>query len=256
MSEESWQAEHLPEELRSDESLSEFKSIGDLGKSFVEQKKLLGRKRLELPREDWGDSDWQGYWKNLGRPDTPEGYLKDFKPEGIELSPDRMAAVKKEFYDSGLSEKQAQRMMDYYVADMKGMGESAAKQQEEAATKALEGLKSDWGADFQPNLDRAKGFFAKHADDEMIKFMEESGLGNNVNFLKLMLKFSSLDGEDNGAGGEGSGTMTPEKEAIQKEIDGLRNDKDFMEAYLTQHHAGHRAAVKRMSDLRERLHSV
>ena len=46
-----WQTQHLPEDLRDNDTLSKFKDVGALGNSYLELQKMVGS-RIKLPAED------------------------------------------------------------------------------------------------------------------------------------------------------------------------------------------------------------
>ena len=66
--------EGIPEELRGDPAIQNFKDVTDLTKGFLETKKLMGQKGLSRPEDNAGAEEWDAFYKAIGRPDAPEGY--------------------------------------------------------------------------------------------------------------------------------------------------------------------------------------
>lgn len=66
----------LPDDLKGNPSLKVVGSIGDLAKSFVETKKLIGTK-LEAPGENATPEQLAAWRKVVGAPEKAEGYLGD-----------------------------------------------------------------------------------------------------------------------------------------------------------------------------------
>ncbi|MES0385528.1 MAG: hypothetical protein ABUJ98_13190, partial [Hyphomicrobium sp.] len=63
----SWR-DALSDERREHPSLKDYKDVDGLAKSHIEQSKLIGEKRLVIPRDDAPET-WEAYHKAGGRPD-------------------------------------------------------------------------------------------------------------------------------------------------------------------------------------------
>lgn len=108
-------------------------------------------------------------------------------PEGSLLkasAADEIASFAKE---RGLSKEHAQAILD---REHQSVNQYAMELREEMLSKRTEWLaeaKSDkefGGEHFKENVEMAKRGFTKYATEAMKKFANESGLGNNVEFLK------------------------------------------------------------------------
>lgn len=65
--------ESLPEDLRGKAALASVPTLADLAKSYVETKSLVGKK-FQMPSESSTPEEIAAWRKNVGAPDTPEGY--------------------------------------------------------------------------------------------------------------------------------------------------------------------------------------
>lgn len=63
----------LPEDLRGKAALASVPTLADLAKSYVETKSLVGKK-FQMPSESSTPEEIAAWRKNVGAPDTPEGY--------------------------------------------------------------------------------------------------------------------------------------------------------------------------------------
>lgn len=82
-----WMAQ-LPSDLKADQSLTKFATIGDLGKSYKELEGKLGKVAV-LPDEKASAEEWAAYRKAIGIPEKPEDYKleKVQLPKPLELDP-------------------------------------------------------------------------------------------------------------------------------------------------------------------------
>lgn len=86
--------EELDASVKEHPSLKNFKSPGDLAKSWVEAQKLIGRDKIPVPGEKATKEDWDTVFERLGRPKDKNGYtIPDVK------LPDGLPAPKPEFIE-------------------------------------------------------------------------------------------------------------------------------------------------------------
>lgn len=243
----------LPEDIRSEPSLKSIQDASALAKSYVHAQKLIGTKRLPVPEPTWDEAKWNEFYDQTGRPKTPDDYkVPGVKlEEGLSLDEAKIKNVKAQFHKLGLSGKQAEGVLEYYLGTLnegvKG-SRAASMQSNEAATAEL---KAEWGDKYEPNLDLAKATIKKFGDQKLLDYLESSGIGNNGQLIRMLSKIGALTLEDSARGG-GSDFMVKDSTRASSEIDNLKTDKDFMAAFTTQNHPGHKAAVEKWG----KLHSI
>ena len=148
----------LEEELREDKSLMSFKSVGDLAKSFVNTKKMVGANVIPVPGDASTEGEWQEYHKAGGRPETVADYnLK--APEGFpeeiagQVFPEaRMQQWQERFFKGGVSKKAADEFIKEFAQDMLAdyqLSEQAKVTQKE---ELVAGLSTDWGAAYDQKI--------------------------------------------------------------------------------------------------------
>ncbi len=145
----------LEEELREDKSLMSFKTVGDLAKSFVTTKKMVGANVIPVPGDTSTEGEWQEYHKAGGRPETvadynlkaPEGFPEEIA--GQVFPEDRMQKWQERFFKGGVSKKAADEFIKEFAQDMLAdyqLSEQAKVTQKE---ELVAGLSTDWGAAFE-----------------------------------------------------------------------------------------------------------
>lgn len=146
---------------------------------------------------------------------APEKY-EDFKvPEGYELKPETVAAIAPLFKELNLTQDQAQKLVD---AQTKMNTEAA-----EAQTKAWTELRAGWvktaredkeigGDKFDANLGLAKKAMEKLGTPALSEALNQTGMGDHPEMIRLMVKLGSLVAEDKLHFGSASGA-TPKSAA-------------------------------------------
>ena len=188
---EGWQGT-LEEELREDKSLLTFKTVGDLAKSFVNTKRMVGKNVIAVPSDISTEGEWQEYHKAGGRPETVEDYDLT-APEGFpeELATkifpeDRITKWKERFFKGGVSQKAAKDFINEFAQDMlidvKAMEQAETTQKEELTS----GLSTDWGAAFEQNKHLGNMAIAEGtAGDDELKARIVEKYGNDPDFVRF-----------------------------------------------------------------------
>ncbi len=151
---EGWQGT-LGEDIREEKSLLSFKSVGDLAKSFVNTKKMVGANVIAVPTDITTEGEWEEFHKAGGRPDTKEDYnLKapDGFPEAAleQVFPAaRLEAWQERFFKGGVSKKAADLFIAEFANDMAADLQTMTQAKEIEATELTTGLATDWGAAFE-----------------------------------------------------------------------------------------------------------
>ena len=249
----------LPEDIRGEASLLAIKTIPDLAKSYVHAQKLIGQQRLPMPQEGWEQKQWDDFYGKLGRPETPEKYgLPDFKPknENVKIDEAAFGEIRKTIHGLGLTDKQFKGVMSVYLNSLDQGVTKVTSERQTQTDAAMGALRQEWGQNFGTNLDVAKSVLRKFAGegaDELVGYLDESGLGNNVKLVKFLHSVGAAMLEDNTRGGEaGTGLQITDEARAKSEIDRLKTDQEFMKSLMTAQVPGHDEAVKRWMN----LHSV
>ncbi len=151
---EGWQGT-LGEDIREEKSLLSFKNVGDLAKSFVNTKKMVGANVIAIPTDISTEGEWQEYHKAGGRPETvadynlkvPEGFPEDALEQVFPAA--RLEAWQERFFKGGVSKKAADLFIAEFANDMIADIQTMNQAKELKATELTTGLATDWGAAFE-----------------------------------------------------------------------------------------------------------
>jgi len=242
----------LPEDLRAHPALTDIKDVGGLAKSFVHAQSMIGADKIVMPKPDASPAEMADFYNKLGRPGAADGYkFSETTIEGVPKDEATQKWARDIFHKHGLTQKQADGLYQDYIAkvgsDLKAMNESRATQREQS----LEQLRGEWkGNEFDVNVQLAQRAVKTFGSEELVKYLNESGEGDNPLLIKLFANIGKQLGEDQAFGGRSSQSgFVAGPEAAKAEIGKLQADADFQKAYLNKDAMGHKEAVERMERL-------
>lgn len=198
--------------------------IEHLTKRAMEMRQKLSSAIIK-PGKDAKPEEVAAFRKALEVPETPEGYKFPEIPEGelTDAVKESRAAWAKRFHDRNVPAPVAEALMADFRADM----EAEAKAQQEAdkqyAEQVMEGLRKEWGADFDTNKQYANRAAAHLFGDEFdaarkIEMKDGRFLMDRPELLKVFAKI----GREMGEGTLGSVMTDGDKEAAETELRSLR----------------------------------
>lgn len=221
----SWR-DSLPDDLKTNPSLSNFKEVGELAKSYVHAQSMIGKKGIILPSEKAEQAEWDSFYNHLGRPAKIEEY-KINAPEGAD--PAQTEKFKELAYKAGLLPKQAQQLLDESLKTSMESRKAMMAQAEAAQKEQIASLQKEWGEGFGKNLDLAKLAVKELGGEEFGAYLDKSELGNDVNLIKYLSKVGKLLGEDK-LRGKSPSTYGKTPEEIQSDIALITSDPDYFDA--------------------------
>lgn len=242
----------LPEDIRGDVNITKFSDVGTLAKSYVELQKVVGKKGIFPPGDKATPEQWKDFYKAAGQPEYEKFEVKI--PEGKKADSTAVEAFRKLAHDNGLMPKQAQGVMEWLFQQEEASSGAKMKAVETQAAEQLGGLKKEWGDGYDKQIALARMAVKDVGGEDFQKHLDSTGLGNDVQVIRMMAKVGALLGEDKlrGDGAGGKFGQTPAE--IQGEIDKVMGDTK--NPYFDRNHAGHAAAVKHMEGLYKKLHGT
>jgi len=259
ISAEQWKSA-LPKDLRESDHVAKHEDLGALVKEFVNAQSLIGRKGILPPGEHSTIEDWARFYKQLGRPDSPEGYdlSKIERDDSIPWDTDTEQAILSEMYDAGLNPQQVERIMGRYVELTQTQVQGLQAKAQEASELAVMGLKREFGAAYDAKIEAAQRGFQKLFGDQAaqvagIRLADGTSFGDNADVIRAMASTGEQFMEAGILGTKQTRFAKTPAEA-QAEIESLRLDESFMGAWMKADHPGHKAAIERMSGLYEAAH--
>lgn len=235
----------LPEDIKDDPSLKAISDIQALAKSYVHSQRMIGADKIVVPNKYATPEDWKNVYAKLGLPESVEKYELKTK-EGADPKDNFFVGFREQAHKAGILPHQAQQLYDWYdstIADMVKNQQAAISQQAEAEVSEL---RQEWGQAFDMKVRAAKAVVQKFGDDNFKTYLEETGLGNNPQLIKLMAKIGESLVEDKFRGdGDAPAALTPQ--FAQKEINKILGDPKH--PYYDNRHPGHADAVTEMQRL-------
>lgn len=198
-----WRAALHPD-LQNHEVLSKFKGPNDLAKEYLA---AAEKAKNALPRltETSTDEDKAAYRKAIGVPDKAEDYDIPEELAGVKLDKEALVSYKEALHQMGVPAEAAKGLVEWRVkADLEreSARQAGLQRQVEATTKAF---KTEWGPEFQGNLDRANRYFHSVFPDDVRGALAQAGITAHPSFIKAMyegFKKSGM-GEDGLVRGQG-----------------------------------------------------
>lgn len=247
---EGWTAV-LPEDMRSNPSLAGFKSLPDLAKSLVNTKRMVGADKarfLFAPNENSSPEERADFYSKLGRPESPDKYAVEMPknlPQGMGVNEQMKEHFAKIAHESGLSNDQFKAMFDGYNQFQMQSFEQSQEQQVAKFEDGVKELQKEWRGDYDSNLKIANRAVQEFG---LKDFLDQKGLSNDTEMVKVMHKIGSMLLESKGPEASNSSGASG---SAQQQIDAIRADSKH-----PLHHRdmpGHDQAVALMQRLYEKL---
>jgi len=232
----------LPDDLANEPSLRNFDDVSKLAKSYVHLVKMRGvpeDQLIKLP----SDGNYSEVYNKLGRPEDPSGYE-------IDISNDLNKDYAENAHQLGLSKDQARKIYSWMSDKYNELQRQDRSQYEESVQMGINNLKREWGQDFDAQTQIAKQAFLQLADAEMVKTMEESGLGNSPQMIKLFNKVGQILKEDGMLQNDVAFGDSGGRASIQDKLDKIMDSES---PYWDGMHPEHDKYVSEALKLREML---
>lgn len=232
----------LPDDLKMEKSLQNFKSLEDATRAFVSAQKMVGKDKITVPDVKTATpEELQAVYKKLGLPED----VKDF---AVELGTDHgldegfLSKVKEQAHKTGILPKQLESILKWYSGESKNIMAEITKAQQTEHLKAHANLKNEWGNAFDQNLTAAKLALQDGATPEEMKYLADMKLTENPVLIRIFSKLGNVLKEGqlkhSGQGGFGNSHVAPQQALAEaQKIMG-----DFSHPYNNPNHAGHKAA--------------
>ena len=235
----------LPDELKNDATLQNFKDVESLAKTVVHQQKVLGS-RIPIPKTDEEKSE---LYTKLGRPESGEAY--DFTIPDTHKShfnEDQVKEFRNVAHQIGLNNEQTKALIDFQVksVDHEIQRQSTNLTVTKQATEDT--LKKEWGYDYDKQVRNAQRALQVYGNEELNELMNGEA-GNIPAVIKLFAKLGSEVTEDMAKNTQNNSLATSPLDA-QSEIDNIFSDAK--DPYHDNMHKDHKNRVEYMRQLHEK----
>jgi hypothetical protein len=222
--------------LVSDESIltdkdREYKSFDEYVKG-AHSARQMAHGKLAIPGENATDEDKAAFkaeaMKHIeGLPIAPESAekyeLEYFKDEAVAsaLGDERMKDIKADIHKIGLSNDQANKVMELYGIQIGIDGENFKQSIKEQQTATDDALKKEWGDDYADRMKGIDGIKSRYS--ELFGMLSETGISARTDMMKLLDELARGTNEDSPVGGGGQSI-----DSIEEEISKLQKSPEFM----------------------------
>ena len=123
-------------------------------------------------------------------------------PKGMEADASVETWYREKALELGLSKEVAGKLWeDYNKLTVERLNE-AIEADKKARDDAVVALKKEWGNDFKANIEVTRRFVKKHFGEDVLKDLDDTGMGNRTSFIKKMHEMAKGFGEDTIVAGE------------------------------------------------------
>lgn len=234
--------------LRDDPSLADVQDIPTLAKRFIDTKAFVGRKGVILPKD--GDAaDQERFFKELGRPETVEGYeikAPEGLPDGFPYAPELEGQFKQWAFEEGLTGKQAQNLFNKYLQTNLAQFEAAQKALKDGMATLAGELKKEWGDKYQENFaiaQKAMGEFFPQGSKALAAL--DKVMGDDADLIRMAFAIGTRMGEADFI--KGGSNNSDDLNARRKEL-------MASEAYLQASHPDHKKVLAEVEQIYKKLY--
>lgn len=233
----------LPEDIKEDPALGAIKTVDNLAKSYVHSQRMLGADRVVVPSKHATPEEWKEFHRKVGVPDNLEEY-----------SVDNSKSLEKEFFDdfrktaheAGMLPSQAQKVFDWYARSAEQASTNDEEKFKSDQEKSVRELKTEWGTAYDQKVKRAQAAVNHFGDNDLVTYLDETGLGNNPKLIKAFSKMGESLTEDQFKGNvKGELGFTPDE--AQKKLNDIFANKEH--PYFDKSHPNHKNALQEVQTL-------
>lgn len=169
---------------------------------------------LDAPKDDAAPKDDEPKDK---KPDGPPEKYEDFKlPEGLEFDAEQVTQFKGVAKDLGLTQEQAQKLVDFDVARAKSLTEESQRafvEMKDGWLATAKGDKEIGGTGFEQSTALARQALDAFGSPGLRDALTASGLGNHPEVIRAFAKIGKAISEDTLHFGKGEEAPAPKSHA-------------------------------------------
>lgn len=173
----------FPDELKGNELITKFDSAESLAKEHLSLNKQLTDLKTSLPQP----------------PQSPDEYKFEI-PEGTELDQAAADKFKKFAFENKIPVELANKLVGFELQIQRQAQERAVaefnKKLEQGQMDTETALKKKWGADFDANIKLAQRVAQKFLPENIRKYLNDSGFGNNPELVEGFYNIAKVLSED------------------------------------------------------------
>jgi len=236
----------LEEEYRSNPLINKWESLNDFAKTHLNAQKLIGADKIAIPGKAATDEEWQNVYQRLGAPEDPQQYSLE---RADVFDENTFETFRNTAYEIGLSNKQAEKISNYFENQVREGQEVLAQRAEEARFSGEQELRQEFGQNFEKKLTQAQAAARTVMGDteifDQIQLADGRVLGDHPAIIRTFSRMAEMLGED--------GLVGEPTEVVMSSQDAQKLIQEHMQPntpYTVAGHPGHDAAVAEVLRLR------
>lgn len=242
-----WTATLSPE-LRQIVEAKGYKTPADVVQAYAHAQRAIGLEKIPLPKDGVWDEVARA---KLGIPREPGGYklARPELPQGVNYDEAFEKAALPIAHKLGLTPAQVQGLLDFYAGHQAQSFQGVMRNRVEEETQSAGLLRQEWGGAYDAKVAQAARAARYFGGQELIEFLNQSGVGNNPELVRAFAKIGSMMSEDSLKIGRAHGfSITPEE--ARREANKLMASP----AYTNRDHPEHASSVEQVQQLFERAY--
>ena len=214
-------------------------SVSAEAKGEAKEEELLS---LIIPTDQATPEEWEQFYRHIGR---PEDKLYLAPEQRKEADPDTLKGFEDIFFESGLSKRQGEQVLQRLTSLSQDMAKTHQEQQQQKRQAHLKELQKVYGESLSAKIPLLQAALHTLQSPDLVALMEESHY--HPGLMRLLVTYGETLKTDRLVQGKTPASPTS-KQGSLAEIQRLQQDSAFMKLY-TGNGAGHEEAVARMTQL-------
>lgn len=203
-----------------------WKAPADVITSYQGMETLMGADRagrtIVLPKDANDVEGQKAFRAKLGVPDSADKYELP-APSG-QGGPDLIKEASSWFHEAGIPKAAAQAITQKWNAHIEGLIKAQETTAQTESTAQLDTLKGEWGTAFESNAEFARRFLKAAGWDDAKMSQYERTFGT-ATMLKDFFSWGKAVAEPGFSTGNGGNNFSPNKQAIQREVQELKDKR-------------------------------
>lgn len=239
----------LPQEIRGEESLKNMLTVEAMAKSFVHAQKMIGAEKVPLPGKHASESDWQQFFQKVGLPETVDKYEVTPPKDAKFVDESLIKDLKPVAHKLGILPRQLSEVLNFYEERSNKLTAAQAANQEAALNTEIKALQTEWGKAYESRVALANRTLEEIGGPELMKYVSESGLGNDVKLVKLLGLVGEKLFREDGVPKDGTGGIPSVYDPATAREKATQITMDATHPYHNPEHPKHKEALKEVENL-------
>jgi hypothetical protein len=238
-------------DLMNDPVMKNVRDIPSLVKGYVHAQRMVGRDKVVVPTDKSSAEEWKSFYNRVGLPEKLDSYNVDIKETNF--SKEQLDKLKSVAFENNILPNQFQKMVEMFHVEQDHINKATSSVAEAEMIESVEALKKEWGDGFAKNISHARSVVSHFGGEETLKYLEESGLANNVNLVKFLSKVGASLNKEDTFNSDVTTRFGMTKDEASAEINRMYADPKH--PMFDKSHASHNDALKKFLSMQEILAS-